>query len=54
MHEGRVVERGSHFDLLARRGYYYALACKQSVQRRLEPWDYMFSIGKKYVQTRSL
>ncbi|RKP10042.1 P-loop containing nucleoside triphosphate hydrolase protein [Thamnocephalis sphaerospora] len=54
MHQGRVVERGNHFDLLARRGYYYALACKQSVQRRVEPWDYMWSIGKKYVQTRSI
>ncbi|KAI9596146.1 P-loop containing nucleoside triphosphate hydrolase protein [Syncephalis fuscata] len=54
LHHGRVVERGSHFDLLARRGYYYALACKQSVQRRVEPWDYMWSIGKKYVQTRSM
>ncbi|KAI8053851.1 P-loop containing nucleoside triphosphate hydrolase protein [Syncephalis plumigaleata] len=54
LHHGRVVERGSHFDLLARRGYYYALACKQSVQRRVEPWDYMWSIGKKYVETRSI
>jgi len=36
VHEGKIVERGTHRDLLRRRGYYYHLYMKQFQEEQIE------------------
>jgi len=36
LHQGRIVEYGTHDELLARNGYYTALHDKQQLEEELE------------------
>jgi ABC-type multidrug transport system fused ATPase/permease subunit len=38
MDGGRIVEQGTHHELLARRGHYHAMACQQSLGGGLSDW----------------
>ena len=47
MHEGRMVEMGKHFDLLAKKGRYYTMATQQSKSNNQDTWSAVWNMGQR-------